>query len=122
MFTPFLQKEELRSRYRSCKAFILPSRQECWGLVLNEATSFGTPIIATRGAGAARDFLDDDSPFLVDSGSASEIARAITIYDALDSKAKKTLSDDLLYRSSCYTVERTVEEHAAAFESFICNS
>ena len=119
---PFLQKEELRSSYRNCKAFVLPSRQECWGLVVNEAASFGVPIIATRGVGAARDFLDDDSPFFVGPESATELVRAVMLYDSLDSKAKKDISDDLLRRSSCYTVERTVEEHAAAFDFFLSNS
>lgn len=118
---PFLQKEELRCRYRDCKAFILPSRQECWGLVVNEAASFGVPIIATRGVGSARDFLAGDSPLLVDSESPRDLVRAVSYYSSLDAAAKTALSDDLIVRSSSYTIERTVEEHAEVFNYFLHN-
>lgn len=118
---PFLQKEELGSRYRGCKAFILPSRQECWGLVVNEAASFGAPIIATRGVGAARDFLVENSPLLVDPESPRDLVRAVSCYGSLDAAAKTALSNGLLARSSDYTIERTVEEHAAAFDNFLRN-
>lgn len=116
---PFLQKKELAELYRTCKAFILPSRQECWGLVVNEAASFGAPIIVTRGAGAARDFLAADSPLLVEPDSPSDLVRAVAFYGALDTLNKKELSDGLIAHSFAYTVERTVEEHLAAFESLL---
>ena len=118
---PFLQKEELRARYRDCRAFILPSRQECWGLVMNEAASFGTPIIATRGVGAARDFLVGNPSLLVDSESPRDIVRVVSYYGSLDAATKAALSDDLIARSSDYTIEKTVEEHAAAFDYFLHN-
>lgn len=47
---PFLSKEELALEYKKCKMLILPSRKECWGLVINEAASYGTPIISTYGS------------------------------------------------------------------------
>lgn len=119
---PFLQKRELSELYRTCKAFILPSRQECWGLVINEAASYGAPIIATRGAGAARDFLAVDSPLLVEPDSPPDLVRAIASYGALDAFSKKKLSDDLIVRSFGYTVDRTVEEHLTAFKSFLRSS
>lgn len=118
---PFLQKEELGCRYRNCKAFILPSRQECWGLVMNEAASFGAPIIATRGVGAARDFLVGNSPLLVNPESPRDLVRAVSYYGSLDAAVKTALSDDLLVRSSGYTIERTVEEHTTAFGYFLQN-
>lgn len=44
---------------------ILPTRQECWGLVVNEAASFGTAVISTNGSGAAVEFLFEKYPFLL---------------------------------------------------------
>lgn len=38
---------------------VLHSRQECWGLVINEAASFGTPIVSTYSCGAIVEFLND---------------------------------------------------------------
>lgn len=55
---PFLEKEKLFKEYQRCKCLLLPSRKECWGLVINEAASFGCPIIASNDSGAARDFVE----------------------------------------------------------------
>lgn len=57
---PFLRKEELYKEYQECRCLLLTSRQECWGLVLNEAASFGCPIIASNRTGAALEILDSD--------------------------------------------------------------
>ncbi|MDQ5822480.1 MAG: glycosyltransferase family 4 protein [Actinomycetota bacterium] len=40
--------------------FVLPSRSEPWGMVLNEAAAAGLPLVATDGVGAAYDLIDDD--------------------------------------------------------------
>ena len=62
---PFLQKEDLYKEYQECKCMLLPSRKECWGLVINEAASFGCPTISTNGSGAAVEFLE--SKWIVNS-------------------------------------------------------
>ena len=59
----FLQTAALEEEYRKCKMLILPTRQECWGLVVNEAASFGTPVVSTNGSGAAVEFLFEKYPF-----------------------------------------------------------
>ena len=38
---------DLYKEYQQCKCVLLPSKKECWGLVINEAASFGCPIIST---------------------------------------------------------------------------
>jgi glycosyltransferase involved in cell wall biosynthesis len=49
---PFLQQIDLISIYRNARAFILPSIQETWGLVINEAMASGLPIISSTKCGA----------------------------------------------------------------------
>jgi glycosyltransferase involved in cell wall biosynthesis len=43
--------------YADADVFVLPSRYEPWGLVVNEAMAAGLPVIADRRGGAARDLL-----------------------------------------------------------------
>ena len=43
--------DELAELYRSCDAFVLPSRAEGWGLPLIEAAASGLPIITTMHSG-----------------------------------------------------------------------
>jgi glycosyltransferase involved in cell wall biosynthesis len=46
--------------YASADVFVLPSRSEQWGMVLNEAAAAGLPLVATDAAGAAYELVDDD--------------------------------------------------------------
>lgn len=112
---PFLGKRDLNDLYCGCKALILPSRQECWGLVVNEAASFGVPIIATRGVGAAADFLDGTPSLLAAPGDAVSLKDAISAYLRMSTDDKAAVSNGLLERSAGYSIERTVDEHVEAF-------
>lgn len=113
---PFLKKDDLNKLYCDCRALILPSRQECWGLVVNEAASFGTPIIATSGVGAAADFLDSYSPLRPNPCDPLALREAIAAYLQMTAEEKMLISRELVKRSSRYSIERTVEEHIEAFQ------
>ena len=54
-----LDRDELPAVYAAADAFVLPSRSEPWGMVLNEAAAAGLPLVATEGAGAAHDLVED---------------------------------------------------------------
>lgn len=107
---PFLQKEELQKEYKKCQILLLPSRRECWGLVVNEAASFGTPIVSTWGSGAAVEFL-----------SGTEYEKFLAIpgdYESLYSCVKNCVDSDneeysnyLRKKSLEYTIERSVNKH-----------
>ena len=111
---PFLQKEELQNEYKKAKAVVLPSRQECWGLVVNEAASFGTPIISTRGSGAAVEFLEEQySQYLAISGDVKSLYNAIVkLIESDNSEYEKFLKN----KSLDYSIEHMVDKHIEAFE------
>jgi glycosyltransferase involved in cell wall biosynthesis len=46
-FDGYLQASELTEFYNSGRLFLFPSRGDPWGLVVNEAMSAGTPVIAS---------------------------------------------------------------------------
>ena len=113
---PFLQKQDLEREYRTCSMLVLPSRQECWGLVINEAASFGTPIVSTWGSGAAVEFLADTYPqYLAKPGDVDDLLRCIRIL--LDSNEKESYSSYLLDKSKNYSIERSVQAHL-----FVCGN
>jgi glycosyltransferase involved in cell wall biosynthesis len=58
-FAGALDRDELVPLYAEADAFVLPSRSEPWGMVLNEAAAAGLPLVATEGAGAAHDLVED---------------------------------------------------------------
>jgi glycosyltransferase involved in cell wall biosynthesis len=50
---------DLPSIYRAASAFVLPSRSEEWGLVVNEAMAAALPVIVSNRAGCARDLVTE---------------------------------------------------------------
>lgn len=112
---PFLQKEKLMEEYGRCGVVVLPSRQECWGLVVNEAAAVGAPIVSTWGSGAAVEFLKGAfEEFLAEPGNPESLLTAIELCLRQDNGE---YSSYLIAKSAEYTIERSAEEHLKAIES-----
>lgn len=112
---PFLQKKELEEEYKNCSLMVLPSRQECWGLVINEAASFGTPIVSTWGSGAAVEFLSDAYPqYLAIPGDAESLYNCIKMCLQNDNTH---YSKFLKQKSAQYSIENSVKAHMKLINS-----
>ena len=109
ILAPFLQKEELFYEYKTCKCMLLPTRQECWGLVINEAASFGTPIISTYGSGAAVEFLKNKyDTLLARPNSDDEIIKCISNLNEINVEEYSMYLKD---KSLKYSIEQGVKSH-----------
>lgn len=108
----FLQPEELMQEYRTASMFVLPSRQECWGLVINEAAACGCPIVSTWGSGAAIDYLSKDwAQFLAKPGSGLSLAHAMESLLALSGKERMEYGTSLQEKATFYSIENCVDAH-----------
>jgi glycosyltransferase involved in cell wall biosynthesis len=68
-FVGFRNQSELPRFYAMADIFVVPSRFEPWGLVLNEAMCFGLPIVASDRVGASRDLIrDGENGFIFPAG------------------------------------------------------
>lgn len=115
---PFLQSDGLYQEYKQCKLFVLPTVQECWGLVVNEAASFGTPIVSTWGSGAAVEFLSDEySQFLAEPSDAVSLKEAIAAY--LKFNHKKEYANYLMNKSKDYSIEEMCRKHIQFINSML---
>lgn len=101
---PFLDKRELYKEYQNCKCLLLTSRQECWGLVINEAMSFGCPILASKYSGAAIELLDEQH--LIDINDINHIVNKIESLDNLSNK--QDYKEALIKKCSNYSIEKSV--------------
>ena len=74
----FLRAEEVSRALSGALALVLPSREEQWGLVVNEALAFGLPAIVSHEVGS-RDLLVRNliNGYVVDSNSPEAIGRAM---------------------------------------------
>ena len=92
----FKTKKELEDYYRAADLFILPTREDIWGLVINEALSFGLPVITTQSCGAGLEMISNGvNGFIVPSDDPDSIADRIEqvlkleCFDACIATAKK---------------------------------
>jgi len=79
-FFGFRQVDELPDFYAFAKAFILPSRVEEWGLVVNEAMACKLPVIVSRNAGCAEDLVKEgENGFLFNPFDAADLADKLVL-------------------------------------------
>lgn len=77
-FLGFRNQSELPAIYGASDVFVLPSENEPWGLVVNEAMAVGLPVVVSDGVGAARDLVDEGSNgFVVPVGDVATLAERL---------------------------------------------
>lgn len=77
-YVGFKEKDELTCYYVAADAFILLTRGDVWGLVINEAMSFGLPVITTYQCNAGEELIrDGENGYLIDAGDVVAAAKAI---------------------------------------------
>lgn len=76
VFTGRVADEELARRYRSCRFFVMPSRNEGFGFVFLEAMRAGKACIGAPGA--AEEIIDDgETGLIVDAAHAGALMSAV---------------------------------------------
>ncbi|MDQ3809973.1 MAG: glycosyltransferase family 4 protein [Chloroflexota bacterium] len=69
---------DLPAYYAVADVFALPSREEVWGLVLNEAAASSLPLVTTQVVGAAADLvIPDENGCMVPPASPRKLASAL---------------------------------------------
>lgn len=98
-FLDELEDHELDYHYQRADVFVLPSFHEGYGMVLDEAISYGLPIVASD-AGAIRDTTPDGAGLLVPPGDPQALALALTQF-ITDADARTNMRKQaLIARSS----------------------
>lgn len=69
--------DEVASYYAACDVFVMPSRQEGFGLVFLEAMAFGKAIISSNHGGTPEVVIDGQTGFLVQYGDVDILADRI---------------------------------------------
>ena len=77
IITGFVNHQDLNPYYNLCDCFIMPSKQEGFGLVFLEALACGKPVIAGNQDGSRHALIEGKLGALVDPDNAAQIAQAI---------------------------------------------
>ncbi|MEQ1498200.1 MAG: glycosyltransferase family 4 protein [Novosphingobium sp.] len=77
-FTGFLRAEDVAQLLAGSLALLLPSLEEQWGLVVNEALAFGLPVIASSAVGSTDVLVRTMvNGFVVEPGQPDSLAQAM---------------------------------------------
>jgi glycosyltransferase involved in cell wall biosynthesis len=104
VFTGFRNQSELPSLYAAADLLALPSDNETWGLVVNEAMACGTPAVVSDAAGCAPDMISPgETGTIFRTGDVSSLADAIA--GSAGMRAQTSVQDALRRRTERYSVE-----------------
>jgi len=100
-FCGYIQLDTLATYYVASDIFVLPSYEETWGRVLNEAMACGLPVISTTRVGAAADLIIDGvNGFVVEDKNTEQLCQAL----------RKILSDSELKQSMGSKSQQMIDE------------
>lgn len=104
---------ELAELYQKADVFVLPTKEECFGLVFMEAMAAGLPCVGTDVMAVPEMVRDGETGLLVGAGNKNELKNAIEklIDDAelrrrMAENARKVIDEEFNYEKNCREFER----------------
>jgi glycosyltransferase involved in cell wall biosynthesis len=94
----FLNQQRIAMAYAAADALVLPSRDETWGLVVNEAMACGVPAIVSDQVGCASDLIiDGETGFSFPCGEVAALAERMR-WLAQDRELRRAMREPVLRR------------------------
>lgn len=113
-FLDFILKDELNEYYRAADLFVLPTREDIWGLVINEAMAQGLPVVTTFRCVAGLELIQD--PIF---GKLVPIEDSEALANVVESELEN-LSEErgckILEKIKEYTIEQMARVHVECLE------
>lgn len=113
-FVDFKTKDELMEYYKAADLFVLPTREDIWGLVINEAMAFSLPVITTCKCNAGIELIDANCGIII-----NDIENPKSYSDSINDilNGKYNFNDEsILSKIRKYTIE----EMARVIYNYLC--
>lgn len=116
-FAEFSSKEDVKEYYRAADVFVLATRGDVWGLVVNEAMANGLPVVTTLGCvGGCEMIRDGENGYLIPCETWEPLAECVNRM-LNNAELRECVALEGLKTVREYTVEAMARVHAAVFES-----
>jgi glycosyltransferase involved in cell wall biosynthesis len=113
---PFCDAAEVARHLANARLFILPSRNDNWGVALHEAALSRCLLAASSTVGATSELMPEDSPLKFSPGSAMSICDALQHASTLTDEVTDTLADAAHSRAHDFGPARFAREVAGFVE------
>lgn len=113
----FMEKEDVFRYYMASDLFVLPTREDIWGLVINEAMACGLPIVSSDRCVAAMELVDEGyGGYRVPAEDADKVAVAMEkILE--DNDLRQAMGAYNLEKIQGCTIANIVKEHIKVIET-----
>jgi len=96
-FFGFQNRQEIMKFHAMSDALVLPSRQETWGIVVNEAMCFRLPVIVSHQVGASEDMVrDGDNGFVFPHGDIKALSSNLQTLSNLGKEGRAAMGESSL--------------------------
>lgn len=114
-FEGFKTKEELKKYYKAADLFVLPTREDIWGLVVNEAMAYGLPVITTDRCNAGLELIEEGvNGYIISTNNPIELAEKVELVLA----ESKTMGKNAIRTIQEYSIEKMVDDHVGYLKEF----
>lgn len=114
-FIDFKKKEELRTYYMAADVFVMPTREDIWGLVINEAMAYGLPVVSTDKCIAALELVKNGrNGYIIPPNQPKEIAQKVNLILQND-KLRMQMAAHSIKTIQDYTIENMAIVHKNHF-------
>lgn len=118
-FCSFMLPDELDKYYKAADCFVLPTRRDVWGLVLNEAMARGLPVITTDMCLAGREMIKDGiNGYVVPADNENKLRGAI-LKIILDDELRRRMGKKSLEIAKKYTIETMVDAYQKRIDNLL---
>lgn len=112
-FVGFKNKEALGEYYAAADIFVLMTKYDVWGLVINEAMMYGLPVITTNRCIAGCELVKEgENGYLLEVGDDRGLSERITALLEDEEKIRR-FGEKSREKISRYTIEQMAEAHFA---------
>ena len=110
-FIDFQLKEELKRYYQAADVFAFPTREDIWGLVVNEAMANGLPVITTDKCVAGLELVtNNENGYIIETEDVNQLVEKIQLILS-DYDLQEKMSCKSLEKIQEYTIEKMAEKH-----------
>lgn len=113
-FLGFRPKEQLTQLYKAADVFVLPTREDIWGLVVGEAMAYGLPVVTTDRCVAGLELVEDGvNGYLVPVDDPQALQERLTAVLLSDTDA---MGRAALEKIRPFTIENMAKAHLALLQ------
>lgn len=117
-FLDFMSHDELKTYYQLADIFVLPTREDIWGLVINEALANGLPVITTDACIAGSELITDECGKIVEKENVEQLVYSIE--ESLGSTVWRRAAElACLKKINYYTIENMCTVHMEIFNRIL---